>query len=129
MYGHIKTNEEPDRASSPSAATYEALYPPDVRIAIVLDNFSPHLSTKRGLAVSGTGRLPITSSSPTCPPTPRILNRIECHFTALRYFALNGTDHQSHEEQNSMIRRYIAWRNRNKDNEAVRAISLRAKVA
>jgi len=41
------------------------------------------------------------------PTNASFLNRIECHFTALRYFALNGTDHQSHEEQNSMIRRYI----------------------
>jgi hypothetical protein len=54
---------------------------------------------------------------------------IECHFTALRYFALNGTGHQSQEEQNSMIRRYIAWRNRDKDDEALRAISLRANAA
>jgi hypothetical protein len=53
----------------------------------------------------------------------------ECHFTALRYFALNGTDHRNHEEQNSMIRRYIAWRNRHSDNEELRASSLRAEVA
>jgi hypothetical protein len=39
------------------------------------------------------------------------LNRIEAQFTALRYFALNGTDHTSHAEQALMIRRYIAWRN------------------
>ena len=39
----------------------------------------------------------------------------------------NGTDHQNHEEQNSMIRRYIAWRNRHTDNEELRAISLRGK--
>ena len=39
--------------------------------------------------------------------------RIERHFTAVRYFAIKGTDdHQSHEEQNSMIRRYFAWRKR-----------------
>jgi hypothetical protein len=31
----------------------------------------------------------------------------------LRCFTLDGTDHRSHEAQNSMIRRYIAWRNRN----------------
>ncbi len=37
---------------------------------------------------------------------------IEAQFTALRYFALDGTDHNSHAEQASMIRRYIAWRNR-----------------
>jgi hypothetical protein len=30
----------------------------------------------------------------------------------LREFALNGTDHATHREENSMIRRYIAWRNR-----------------
>ena len=35
------------------------------------------------------------------------LNRIEAQFTALRYFALDGTDHASHKEQASMIRRYI----------------------
>jgi hypothetical protein len=39
------------------------------------------------------------------------LNRIEAQFTALRYFALDGTDHPSHREQTSMIRRYIIWRN------------------
>jgi hypothetical protein len=33
--------------------------------------------------------------------------------TALRYFAVDGTDHPSHGEQASMVRRYIAWRNRN----------------
>ena len=63
------------------------------------------------------------------PTNASFLNRIECHFTALRYFALNGTDHRSHEEQNSMIRRYIAWRNRYTDDEALRVVSKRAKVA
>ncbi len=29
------------------------------------------------------------------------LNRIEAQFTALRYFALDGTDHASHTEQAS----------------------------
>ncbi len=40
------------------------------------------------------------------------LNRVEAQFAALRYFALDGTDHNSRAEQASMIRRYIAWRNR-----------------
>lgn len=30
---------------------------------------------------------------------------------ALRYFALNGTDHRSHDEQNATIASYIRWRN------------------
>jgi hypothetical protein len=50
-------------------------------------------------------------------------------FAALRYFALNATDHRSHREQNSMIRRYIAWRNRHTNDEELRAVSIRAKVA
>jgi hypothetical protein len=33
------------------------------------------------------------------------LNRIEAQFTALRYFTLDGTDHTSHQQQASMIRR------------------------
>ena len=45
------------------------LYPPEVRIAIVLDNFSPHLSTKQDNG-SATGPTPTTSSWPTCRPTP-----------------------------------------------------------
>ena len=47
------------------------------------------------------------------PTNASWLNRIEAQFQALRYFTLDGTDHRSHEEQNSMIRRYIIWRNRN----------------
>jgi hypothetical protein len=52
---------------------------------------------------------------------------MECHFIALRHFALNRTDHRTHEEQNSMIR-YIARRNHHTNNEGLRATSLRAKV-
>jgi hypothetical protein len=57
------------------------------------------------------------------------LNRIEPQFTALRYFALDGTDHPSHKEQASMIRRYIAWRNRHHDNRRLREIVNKAKLA
>jgi len=35
----------------------------------------------------------------------------------VRYFTLDGTDHRSHEEQNSMIRRYIIWRNRKRSGQ------------
>ena len=46
------------------------------------------------------------------------LNRIECHFTALRKFALDNTDDQSREEQQEAIECYLSWCNR------TRAISL-----
>jgi transposase len=127
MYGHIKKTK--NRTEFLAFCRYlRSLYPPEVRIAIVLDNFSPHLSTKKDSRV-GDWAAENNVEFAYVPTNASFLNRIECHFTALRYFALNGTDHQSHEEQNSMIRRYIGWRNRHKDDEALRAISLRAKVA
>jgi len=56
------------------------------------------------------------------------LNRIEAQFTALRYFALDGTDHESHRAQAGMIRRYI-WRNRNAHDATLRELMKRANVA
>lgn len=38
------------------------------------------------------------------------LNWIEPEFIAVRYFALNGTDHRNHEEQDTAIGAYIRWR-------------------
>jgi hypothetical protein len=74
-------------------------------------------------------RRPTTSSSPYVPFRASWLNRIEAQFTALRYFALDGTDQPSHLEQARMIRRYIAWRNRHADNQALRELVKRANVA
>ncbi len=127
MYGHVKANK--NRTTFLAFCRYlRWLYPPDVRIAIVLDNFSPHLSTKKDQRV-GEWAAANNIELAYVPTNASFLNRIECQFTALRYFALDGTDHRSHEEQSSMIRRYIAWRNRHADNEELRAISIRAKVA
>ena len=127
LYGHVKTTK--NRTKFLEFCRYlRSLYPPEVRIAIVMDNYSPHLSTNKDDRV---GRWAEANNAELAyvPTNASFLNRIECHFTALRYFALNGTDHRSHEEQNSMIRRYIIWRNRHSDNEELRAVSLRAKVA
>jgi hypothetical protein len=57
------------------------------------------------------------------------LNRIEAQFTALRYFALDGTDHRTHQEQGSMIRRHIIWRNRYAEDQQLRRIVHRANIA
>jgi transposase len=46
------------------------------------------------------------------PTSASWLNRIECHFTALRKFALDNTDYGSHEEMQRAIFDYLAWRNR-----------------
>jgi transposase len=127
LYGHVKTTK--NRTKFLEFCRYlRSLYPPQVRIAIVLDNYSPHLSTEKDDRV---GRWAEANNVELAyvPTNASFLNRIECHFGALRYFALNGTDHRSHQEQNSVIRRYIIWRNHHRDNEELRAISLRAKVA
>ncbi|MGW0210995.1 transposase [Streptomyces sp. NPDC003233] len=39
------------------------------------------------------------------------LNWIESEFAALRYFALNGTDHRTDDEQNAANAAYIRWYN------------------
>jgi hypothetical protein len=57
------------------------------------------------------------------------LNRVEDQFTALRYFALDGTDHPGHRAQGSMIRRYIIWRNKNAADKHLKALVTRANAA
>jgi hypothetical protein len=42
---------------------------------------------------------------------------------------LDGTDHATHKEQASMIRRYIIWRNNHAYDERLRRIVDRANVA
>ena len=127
MYGHIKTTK--DRTRFLEFCRYlRTLYPADVRIAIVLDNFSPHLSTKVDTRVGDWADANNVELA-YVPTNASWLNRIEAQFQALRYFTLDGTDHKSHEEQNSMIRRYIIWRNRNAHDKTLRELVKRANVA
>ena len=58
-----------------------------------------------------------------------VINNAPCGGVPLRYFALDGTDHTSHHEQGSMIRRYIIWRNNHAYDERLRRIVDRANVA
>ncbi|MBB5931918.1 hypothetical protein FHS34_007427 [Streptomyces echinatus] len=89
--------------TSPSAIAYlRSLHPPEVRIAIVLDNnFSPHLTTKKDTRVGDWAAANDVELAYT-PTNSSWLNRIEAQFTALRHFALDGTDHASHKEQGNM---------------------------
>lgn len=50
------------------------------------------------------------------------LNRIEPLFAALRYFALNNSDYQDHEETRRASNAYVAWRNRRPDNAKLRRL-------
>ena len=127
LYGHIVTTK--DRTAFLKFLRYlRGMYPPEVRIGIVLDNFSPHLSTKKDKRVGEWAAANNVELAYT-PTYSSWLNRIEAQFQALRYFTLDGTDHASHREQASMIRRYIIWRNRNAHDRALRELVKRANVA
>ncbi|MGW4379751.1 hypothetical protein [Kitasatospora sp. NPDC004531] len=48
------------------------------------------------------------------------LHWIKSDFAALRYFALTGTRHRSHDEQNAAIGAHIHWRNARRAEEQLR---------
>lgn len=62
--------------------------------AIVCDNYSPHLSTRIDQRVGDWAAANNVEVAYT-PTNSSWLNRIEAQFTALRYFALDGTDHRT----------------------------------
>jgi transposase len=127
LFGHVKPRKT--RVQFLEFCRYlRTLYPPEVRIAIVCDNFSPHLTTARDGRVGAWASASNVEIAYT-PTNSSWLNRIEAQFTALRYFALDGTDHATHKEQASMIRRYIIWRNNHAYDERLRRIINRANVA
>jgi hypothetical protein len=49
------------------------------------------------------------------PSNASWLNWIECEFTALRYFTLDGSDYPSHTAQETAIAGYVRWANRRAD--------------
>ncbi len=126
LYGHVTKRK--GRCQFLAFARYlRSLHPAEVRIAIVLDNFSPHLSTTADSRV-GDWAAAHNVELAYVPFYCSWLNRIEPQFTALRYFTLDGTDHDSHREQASMVRRYIAWRNRHVTDPKLRKIIRRAET-
>ena len=127
LFGHIKPCKT--RARFLEFCRYlRSLYPPDVKIAIICNNFSPHLTTRKDKRV-GQWAAANNAEIAYTPTNASWWNRIEAQFTALRYFALDGTDHATHQEQASMIRRYIIWRNNHAYDERLRRIVTRANVA
>ncbi|ROO83048.1 transposase [Actinocorallia herbida] len=79
---------------------------PGERLHVICDNYSPHKHPEvRAWATANDVDLVFL------PTYGSWLNWIESEFAALRYFALNGTDHRSHREQNTAIGAYIRWHN------------------
>ena len=126
LYGHVTRRK--GRTQFLAFCRYlRSLYPAQVPIAIVCDNFSPHLSTRTDARV-GTWAAANNVEIAYTPFYGSWLNRIEPQFTALRYFTLDGTDHQNHREQARMIRRYIAWRNGHVTDPKLRKVIKRAST-
>jgi transposase len=82
---------------------------------VILDNATFHLKAEV-MDYASTHRIKFYFT----PTGASWLNRIECHFTALRKFTLDNTDYRSHDEMQAAICRYLDWRNR------AEAISIRS---
>jgi len=126
LYAHVKTRKGRTQFLA-FCRHLRSLYPAEVRLGIVLDNYSPHLSTRTDDRV-GHWAAANNVELAYVPFYCSWLNRIEPQFTALRYFALAGTDHPDHRAQASMIRRYIAWRNGHVTDPKLRKVLRRGEL-
>lgn len=80
---------------------------PAGRLHVVCDNFSPHRKAEvTTWCAAHDVELVFTPSNASW------LNWIECEFTALRYFTLDGSDYPSHTAQEAAIAGYVRWHNR-----------------
>src|SRR5919197_5438918 len=99
-------------------------YPDRLRIYLVNDNLILHWSRLiREWAASHNVEL---------VPTPTYashLNRIECHFQPMREFVLNASDYASHADVATAFRNYLRRRNSDHQNDRIRLIESRSRVA
>ena len=72
------------------------LYPPQVRIAIICDNYSPHLTTRKDKRVGDWAAANRNTEIACVPTNSSWMNRIEAQFTALREFALSQRHRPCH---------------------------------
>lgn len=80
---------------------------PAGKLYVVCDNYGPHKKAQVVDWCSANGiELVFTPSNASW------LNWIECEFTALRYFTLDGSDYPSHTAQENAIAGYIRWHNK-----------------
>ena len=123
LYGHVERRKR--RVEFLAFCRYvRSLYPPGVRPCFVLDSLSPHTGEKVSAWAAANDVEPAST-----PFSASWSNRIEAQSRALRYFPLAGTGHPDHATQARLIRRHIAWRNRNTDNPRLRALVNTANVA
>lgn len=80
---------------------------PAGRLYLVCDNYGPH---SKGEVTTWCAANDIELVY--TPSNGSWLNWVECEFTAIRYFTLNGSDYPTHTAQETAIARYIRWRNK-----------------
>lgn len=114
LYGHIKKRKRWNELLH-VLKYMRSLY--KEKLYVILDNFSPHLKDK---VVSWSEKNHVDLVF--LPTNASWLNRIECHFAALRKFAIRNSDYRSHKELASAIRRYIIWRNNNHEHKILQSI-------
>jgi transposase len=85
LYGHVRPRKTRTRFLE-FCRYLRSLHPPAVRIAVICDNFSPHLTTARDSRVGARAAASNVGIAYT-PTNSSWLNRIEAQFTTLRYFA------------------------------------------
>jgi transposase len=83
-------------------------------IYVILDNFSPHIKEDVTTWCKENNVEFVFT-----PTNASWLNRIECHFTALKKFAIKNSNYNSHKELGSAIRRYLIWRNKNANDKKI----------
>ena len=94
-----------------------AKFPDDIRIHLILDNWSPHkCKNVVRWAKKANVRLVYT------PTDASWLNRIEAIFSGIKYFVFGDTDFQNHTEIATEIRRYVRWRNSRPDHPKLRKL-------
>jgi hypothetical protein len=119
LYGHVVKRK--GRTEFLTFVRYlRSLHPPAVLIVIVLDNFIPHPSTR---AEANNVELAYTSTYSSW------LNRIGPSSRNCATSLSTAPTTPSHQEQASMIRRYIIGRNRNAQDRALTELIKRPNVA
>jgi len=100
------------------------IVPAQEKIYLILDNFSPHIHHSIRKWARANGVVLIFT-----PTNASWLNRIECHFAALREFVFRNSDYRSHAELARAILAYVRWRNAHPNHPEILRIQKRVKVA
>lgn len=105
-------------------ARLRACYPPEVRIYVIMDNLNTHKHQRLKAFMAAHNIEPVYT-----PTYASWLNAIEAQFTALKKFAIAGSDDPSHLHRRRRIARYLTWRNRSKgSHQAALATFSRVKL-